>query len=112
MRTRRPDTPFDDHLLPWTVGRRQCHADLAAALELDIDTGEELRVEQCAVLLAFGKIDAEARAQRVQRVLRAGELPARQHERAVAALPRDLVPPASGRASCTDRVCQSGHTPG
>ena len=40
----------------------QAETDLAAAGELDIDLGEQLRVEQSAMLDALRAVDAETRA--------------------------------------------------
>ena len=51
----------------------QGKADLAAAGQLDIDLGEQLRVEQRAMLDALRAVDAEARAERVEAVLGARE---------------------------------------
>ena len=47
----------------------QAEADLAAAGQLDIDLGEQLRVEQSAVLDALAAVDPEARAQGIEAVL-------------------------------------------
>ena len=60
----------------------QGEADLAAAGQLDIDLGEQLRVEQRAVLDPLRAIDAEAGAERVEAVLRAGEFLAGEAQRA------------------------------
>src|SRR5947208_2979637 len=46
-------------------------ADLASTGELDIDLGEELRVEQRAVFYPIAAVDSEAHAQSVQAVLSA-----------------------------------------
>ena len=59
----------------------QAKPDLAAAGELDIDLGEQLRIEQGAVLDAVAAVDSEAHAQSVEAVLGARVLGPRQHQR-------------------------------
>ena len=54
---------------------------LTAAGQLQIDLGQQLRVDQRAVQLALRRVDAEAGAQPVQRVAGAGEARARDRER-------------------------------
>ena len=53
--------------------RRQVEAALAAAVQLQIDVGQQLGVDQRAVLLALGQRDPEALTERVQRVVHARE---------------------------------------
>src|SRR5690606_9852175 len=55
--------------------------DLPPAGELDIDLGEQSRVDQRAVLDPDRAIDAEARAQGIEAVLGAGEFLPREGER-------------------------------
>ena len=50
------------------IAGAQCQRGLATAQKLDIDLGQDFRVEQRAMLVAGGIVDAEARAQRVQAV--------------------------------------------
>jgi hypothetical protein len=54
---------------------------LACRGPLDVDRGQQLGVEQRAVLRAPGAINAIARAQIVKRVVSAGVLASRQHQR-------------------------------
>ena len=61
--------------------RDQAEPDLTAAGQLDIDLGEQLRIEQCPVLDAVAAVDAEPYAQGIKAVLGAGMLRARQHQR-------------------------------
>ena len=84
MRARRPAGAFaDSHRSSRCCDRNaasfgdEAEADLPPAGQFDIDLREQLRVEQRAVLDALAAIDAEAHAQGVEAVLRAGVLRAR-----------------------------------
>ena len=71
------------HALACPAGqfRLQHEARLTAAHHLEIDLGEKFAVEQSAMLGAAGIVDIEAAAQRIEIVLRAGELAPRDVER-------------------------------
>ena len=67
----------------------QAERRLAAAGELQVDVGEQLGVEQGAVLLAHGPVDPEALAERIQARRRARILAARDDQRVHRPLRRD-----------------------
>ena len=77
MRPRRPRLA-NDHRTSRLLHRdaagvgNQAEADLAPAGQFDIDLGEQLRVEQRAVLDAVAAVDPEAHAQGIEAVLGAG----------------------------------------
>ena len=60
---------------------RQVEADLLAADQLDIDLGQDLGIEERAVLGAPGIVDAVAGAERIEVVRRARMLAPGQRER-------------------------------
>src|SRR4051794_5696209 len=74
MRARSTRLANDDRALGGVHGHalgvgHQPKADLTAAGQLDINLGEQLSVEQCAVLHALAAVDSEAHAQGVEAVL-------------------------------------------
>ena len=73
-------------------GLRQNELRLAGADQLDIDFGQQLGVEQRAVLGAAGIVDRIARAQIVEPVRAAGMLAAGKQKRIDHALARDQRP--------------------
>src|SRR5258708_7435415 len=82
MRARRADRPDErDGTVHEPGGGDEFEAGLSAADQLEIDGGEQLAVEQRAVLGPGREIDLEAPAQRIEAGLRAGIAPAGERKR-------------------------------
>ena len=75
-----PVSPHRWRLRPASIGD-QAKPDLAPAGQLDIDLGEQLRVEQGAMLDAVAAVDPEAHAQGIEAVLGAGMAGPREGQR-------------------------------
>src|SRR5215212_2687492 len=73
----------------------EAEPDLAPAGQLDIDLGEELCVEERAVLHAMAAVDSETHAQGVEAVLGAGMLAARELKGIAHPAHRDRLPAAA-----------------
>ena len=102
-----PDRPLDrDHERRIERAGGKAESRLTAAHELQINLGEQLGVEQGAVLGARGIVDLEASAEGVEADLGAGEAAARRTASTrSAAASASTIPGAPSTAPCSTPNC-------